>query len=304
MPSPFDTEGAWLRCALHAHTTKSDGELPPDELVHHYAQAGYDVLAITDHWVRTQPSATDGLVLVPGVELDASVGAPGRDAHVLALGVGEAPARPETAFAPLDETVDWVRANGGVPFLAHPYWSGLRSDELERCGGLAGLEVYNTGCDLETGRGVSTVHWYDALEVGRRWIGIAVDGSHRTGLDSGRAWTFVRAQDRSPAAVLSALDEGTFYSSTGPVIESVAVDGKTVEVRCSRAGRVTLVTGRERGAAVGVGRFGYCARGRVLATDDGLVTAAELIAPHTAPYGRVEVRDADGGIAWTNPLWT
>ena len=43
----------WLRCALHAHTTNSDGELAPELLVRHYEWAGYDVLAITDHWVRT-----------------------------------------------------------------------------------------------------------------------------------------------------------------------------------------------------------------------------------------------------------
>src|SRR4051812_39240186 len=45
--------GTWLRCQLHTHTTNSDGELSPDLLVRHFDWAGYDVLAITDHWVRT-----------------------------------------------------------------------------------------------------------------------------------------------------------------------------------------------------------------------------------------------------------
>ena len=40
--SPFEAEGAWLRCALHAHTTNSDGELSPDMLVRHYEWAGYE----------------------------------------------------------------------------------------------------------------------------------------------------------------------------------------------------------------------------------------------------------------------
>ena len=52
--TPFDDDGIWLRCALHAHTTNSDGEMAPDMLVRHYEWAGYDVLAITDHWVRTR----------------------------------------------------------------------------------------------------------------------------------------------------------------------------------------------------------------------------------------------------------
>jgi hypothetical protein len=50
MTDPWTTDGAWLRCALHAHTTQSDGELAPRHLARHYERAGYDVLAITDHW--------------------------------------------------------------------------------------------------------------------------------------------------------------------------------------------------------------------------------------------------------------
>lgn len=34
---------------LHAHTIYSDGRAEPKDLVHHYARAGYHILAITDH---------------------------------------------------------------------------------------------------------------------------------------------------------------------------------------------------------------------------------------------------------------
>ncbi|MFO7775886.1 MAG: PHP domain-containing protein [Candidatus Hydrogenedentota bacterium] len=34
---------------LHSHTVKSDGRALPEELIYNYAEAGYDVLAITDH---------------------------------------------------------------------------------------------------------------------------------------------------------------------------------------------------------------------------------------------------------------
>ena len=77
----------WLRCALHAHTTNSDGDLPPDKLVRHYEWAGYDVLAITDHWVRTAERSTRKTLVIPSVELNATCGGPEHDAHVLALGV-------------------------------------------------------------------------------------------------------------------------------------------------------------------------------------------------------------------------
>jgi hypothetical protein len=48
--APFDGQpGVWLRCALHAHTTGSDGWLTPTMLRRYHAIAGFDVLAITDH---------------------------------------------------------------------------------------------------------------------------------------------------------------------------------------------------------------------------------------------------------------
>ena len=66
MPSSaFESPGSWLRCALHAHTTNSDGALPPDKLVSHDEWAGFDVLAITDHWVRTVEPSTDRLLVTP-----------------------------------------------------------------------------------------------------------------------------------------------------------------------------------------------------------------------------------------------
>jgi len=43
MKDPWNGEGPWLRCALHAHTTNSDGEVAPRTLVKHYERAGYDV---------------------------------------------------------------------------------------------------------------------------------------------------------------------------------------------------------------------------------------------------------------------
>ena len=64
---PFEGDGVWLRCALHAHTTNSDGEPPPEMLVRHYDWAGYDVLAITDHWVRTVERSTRNLLVIPSI---------------------------------------------------------------------------------------------------------------------------------------------------------------------------------------------------------------------------------------------
>ena len=302
MPNPFESQGAWLRCALHAHTTASDGELAPEVLVAHYERGGFDALAVTDHWVRTAPASTRALVVIPSVELDALVPGGARIVHVLALGVDEAPERPAGEFPGLQETVSWTSAHGGVAYLAHPYWSGLRMSEVIGCEGIAGLEVYNAGCELEVGQGLAAVHWDEALAAGRRWHAVAVDDSHHPGFDSAHAWTWVRAAERSAAAVLASLRDGSFYSSTGPSVEELRWDEAAVEVSCSPALRITLVAGPGRGASVVAGRLGYVHRADVLAEDARGITAARLAIPSGAPYARLEVHGADGGTAWTNAL--
>jgi hypothetical protein len=303
--SPFDADGPWLRCALHAHTTNSDGELSPDMLVRHYEWAGYDVLATTDHWVRTEERSTRRLLVIPSTELNAVVG-DGDDAHVLALGVEADPVAPAAGFQPLVDVVRWIGANGGLPYLAHTYWSGLRAEQWWDCPGLLGIEVWNTGCELELGRGDSSLHWDDALEHGAGLQALATDDSHHPGYDSGFAWTWVRAPERSREAVLAALRAGDFYGSTGPQIRGVEVSDDEVLVRCSPAASVTLYCGRTRGARANAGRLGYPNLSRVLErSDDGAIVAVALQRPWDGGrYGRVEIRAADGTKAWTNPLWT
>jgi len=302
--NPFAANGTWLRCALHAHTTRSDGELSPEELVSHYERAGFDVLAITDHWVRTEAPSTDRLLVIPSSELSCLL--PGdAEGHLLAFGIDEDPlefmrTRPDLAGA-----AAWVGEHGGVAYLAHPYWTGAAASGLSLCEGVAGLEVYNAGCELEVGRGLSTVHWDDLLERGARCFGIAADDSHHADFDSGFAWVWARVAERSQAAVLGALAIGSFYSSTGPLVDELRVENRRVQVQCSPCRRVTLCTGRRRGSSVSAGRFGYRYKGEILSeSNDGEITGARLERPARSSYGRLELVDLYGRKAWTNPLWT
>jgi hypothetical protein len=301
---PFRSEGEWLRAALHAHTTNSDGELSPTGLAEHYGRAGYDVLAITDHWHRTEAASSDALLVIASAELNCLL--PGeRDGHVLAFGIDDEPAELLAERPDLPAAAAWITAHGGVAYLAHPYWSGAPMGALDLGDGVAGIEVFNAGCELEVGRGLSSVHWDEVLGRGGACFGIAADDSHHPGFDSDLAWVWLRCAERTRPAVLEALATGSFYSSAGPVIRGVEVGEGAVEVECSPCRRVTLVTGPGRGAAVNAGRLGYRYKAEVLArADDGAVTAARLTIPPRAPYGRVEVQDAHGHRAWTNPLWT
>ena len=301
---PGQEYGQWLRCALHAHTTSSDGELAPRGLAEHYARAGYDVLAITDHWARTDAEPVGDLLVIPSVELNCIL-PEARDGHVLGFGISCEPAELAALgaeYADLARTADWIVEHGGVAYLAHPYWTGAVPGRLELPANVAGIEVFNAGCELEVGRGLSAVHWDELLGAGRLCPAIATDDSHHPGFDSDHAWTWVRAGGHSAAAVLAALATGSFYSSNGPALHDVRRDGDAVEVRCSPCRAVTLVSGKSMGSAVNAGRLGYRHGGAVLATDDtGLVTSARLEIPPAASHTRVEVTDAFGRKAWANP---
>ena len=168
---------------------------------------------------------------------------------------------------------------------------------------MSGIEVYNAGCELEIGRGLSTVHWDELLDAGRPCFALAADDSHpsrlrlRPRLDVGARRAHARGGARGPA-------RGCFYGTTGPRIVDVVVGDGAIEVRCDPCRSVTCVFGVSSGAAVHAGRLGYCYGGEIVeTTSDGLITAARLALPETAPYARVEVADARGGRAWTNPVW-
>ena len=64
-----------LKGALHTHTTRSDGELTPLEVLRVYHELGFDFIALTDHDFLMKPGAYqdvpdefDGLLVFKGVE--------------------------------------------------------------------------------------------------------------------------------------------------------------------------------------------------------------------------------------------
>src|SRR5260221_8521019 len=275
--------------------------MAPDMLVRHYERAGYDVLAITDHWVRTIERSTTKLLVIPSIQLNAQAPSADDDAHVLAFGVAADPVIPENEFAPLQEIVAWIDENGGVPYLAHTYWSGLRTEQWEACEGLVGIEVWNSGCELEVGRGDSGLHWDEALERGHNFYALATDDSHLPGYDSGFAWTWVRAAEKTQEAVLTSLRTGAFYGSTGPEILGVGLSDGEVTVRCSPAASVTLMTGRRRGSRVNAGRLGYPNDGEIVERDSArLIAPCRLERQWNTPDGPLGLADRYGPKRWPN----
>ena len=317
--NPFSMPGEWLKCALHTHSTESDGDLPPAALARQYAAAGFDVLAITDHWRLTAPPPAAPLLMLPGAELTCDLGAPGWTCDLLVYGISEIPADPggdrrnwlvneeehweQRTFPGLAAGGRYAREQGGVAYLAHPYWTGMDAGPLLDGDHVSGVEVFNASAETECGRGDSSLIWDAALQAGRPLHCIATDDSHMPLFDIGLAWTWVKAAERSAGAVLQALREGHSYASAGPVLHEVHRDGNAVEVACSPCRAVFLQQDREQGCGVVAGNRGRRS-GRILAaSESGLITRAVIEAPAAGPgYLRVRAVDAAGWSAWTNVL--
>lgn len=70
---------------LHTHTTTSDGELTPSELVKLAKDEGLEAVGITDHdtvgGIQEAIDAADGIIVVPGIEISCDV--PSGVCHIL-----------------------------------------------------------------------------------------------------------------------------------------------------------------------------------------------------------------------------
>lgn len=58
-----------MKINLHLHTTESDGRKTPEEAAAIYREAGYDILAITDHWKYRKSGEIGGLRILGGAEI-------------------------------------------------------------------------------------------------------------------------------------------------------------------------------------------------------------------------------------------
>jgi len=282
MLSAFTEPGEWLKGNLHTHTTNSDGRLTPEQRLAAYEARGYDFLAFTDHgFVTSCPGGN--LTVIPGSEW--TVPLDWRSYHLVALNVpGGFQLFEEMA---IQEAVDEVLSEGGLPIIAHPYWSGLTNAELAPVTGYAGIEVFNTTCH-RIGKGYSSVHWDNLLASGRVPLGFAVDDCHFDG-DTCAGWIMVKSRYRDADSILEAVRAGRFYASCGPEIRSVTRHDSTLRVECSDAAEIHFICRGPHGS-------------NVRAPEGGALNAAEFNLNDQQGYVRIEVIDAGGRVAWTNPL--
>jgi len=298
--TPFSRPGRFWRGNLHTHSTLSDGHRTPEEVCRFYESAGYDFLALTDHFLAhygwpladTRPFRGEHFTTIIGAELHPAqdrmeLGAPW---HILAAGLPF-----DFAPSPLNETGPELARRaldaGAFVVAAHPQWHTTTDRDVAALGPIHALEIYNASCADDNDSADSAYMLDLLLARGHRLSVCATDDAHfvLNSRDRESGWTMVKSETLDPDSLLTALKAGDYYSSTGPVIHDLVIEpGQRLAIRCSPANRIFLLGGPAKYTVAG---------------EQGITEMEFDLSEWTSPWARVLVRDDAGRKAWTNPVW-
>lgn len=137
-----------MKLDMHLHSNfSSDGKAPPRDILKQARKNGLAGLCITDHnTIRGNAEARKiaaeyNLILIRGMEISST------DGHILAYGIQDEVPRDRSP----EETLDIIRAQGGLAVIPHPYryWSGLgESKTLSiKPDAIESVNAHSTGSD-------------------------------------------------------------------------------------------------------------------------------------------------------------
>jgi len=281
-----DTNGNnWYKVGLHIHTTVSDGVKTPSEAAKIYKEAGFDAIALTDHWQYHQDDTTEGLNIISGCEYNLG----GSDSiegvmHIVGVGMSEKPnLTPENNP---QEVVDEIKRAGGLAILAHPAWSLNTIDSVKDINGFDAVEIYNSVSDVNQSSRPYSGYFTDVLaNSGITYQIVATDDVHYYEEDKAKSYIMVKAKSSSAEDILDAVKKGDHFSTQGPMLFVERKGGKII-AKCSPCVKIDFLTN-----AVWAPDKIY--RGENL-------TTAEYTVKDFDKWVRVEVLDSGGNYAWSN----
>lgn len=284
-----------FKASLHTHSTTSDGKFTPDEIIKLYHDHGYDILVFTDHKKTNKVSQLDGLgmTLISGMELH-PMGPREIPWHFVAINVPENFVHPDVTTG--QEAIDAAVAAGAYCIFAHPYWSGFTAEDIATLKNISAIEVYNTSTRF-IGRDYDMKTWDELSDKGIVYPAVAVDDTHGA-MHLFQAWTVIAAKSKSHDDFMDALRKGNFYATQGPEFTRIDYKDDVFEAEFSPCVSVVGMTNPS---------IGYCATvPDMLGPDTGAPEVTKcsfkLIRRTKPTWFRLQIIDAKGKYAWTNPV--
>lgn len=284
-----------IKLGLHLHTNVSDGERSPEEAARIYAEAGYDAIALTDHWSFGEERELGGIKILSGCEYDVG-GCDGASGvyHIVGVGMTSDPEIPsdwknmiKTSEAKAAEIMRRIKLHNGYAFIAHPAWSLNTPEKLVSIGEFEGIEIYNSVSEWGMSDRAHAGSEIDGIAtLGKIVPLLATDDTHYYDGDECRAAVMLEATDMDMASIVRALRAGRFYSTQGPEIHLEQITQGKVRVICSPASKVVFFSNL------------VWTSGRVVKGEN--IVEAEYTLKEGERYIRAEVTDAEGKMAWSN----
>lgn len=243
---------------LHCHTTVSDGKLTPEEIKNLYKEQGYQVVAYTDHrkYVPHTELTDEDFVALGGVEVDMNEIRLGKERirtrmyHINFYDTNpENMAKEKAEYCAADYwnhdaayVNSYIEKMNKLGFLAcynHPYWSMHAAPDYLPLKGLFAMEIYNHNCELEGMYGYMPQVYDEMLRSGHEIYCVATDDNHNEYeaghplCDSFGGYTVIQAKELTYGAIINSLKEGKFYSSMGPKLEEISIEGNELYIRTS-----------------------------------------------------------------------
>lgn len=272
---------------LHIHTSISDGRKSPEETLAAYKVAGYDFVALTDHWHFGEAGDYGGMKILSGIEYDIGENVNEGIFHIVGIGAEHKPKLERSDLNNIVDSVckaqfiiDRINEAGGAAILAHPAWSLDRVSDIKKLQGLAGVEMYNAFSGFPFGNRACSDDILDRLAADGYVLPVhASDDTHFWGGEECSSFVF------TPDNIFDrAIKHGELYASRGPQME-ITREGNTLHIECSPVKAIIIQTG-----AVWI---------------NDRVTRGDAITSHVYEikpsdiFARVEIIDEDGNFAWS-----
>ena len=306
------TRQTWYRGNIHTHTTESDGDAEPEKVTAWYRDHGYDFLVLSDHNHLTLldygngRDGSPGPLMIPGEEVTLPVdgASKGVPVHLGAIGIDRLvePIDTGDVATTLQANIDAIRDAGGISCINHPSWKWAFDHEaIIKTRGASMLEVFNAASECNNysipvpGFFSPSEIWDNVLSAGIPIFGVASDDSHHYHDFSpemenpGRGWVMVESDGLDSEAVVEAMAEGRFYSSTGVFLGELKASVHEVSLKIRRKADSIFLT-----------RF-IGADGTVY--DEQVGREVSYRPTGDERYIRAHVFSSNGLQAWTQPVF-
>lgn len=306
----FNTDKRWYKANFHAHSTRSDGLLTPEQMVKCYAEQGYSILSLSEHekYTDTVEFDTKDLIVYPGIERSISL-PDGEEFHIHGLAdLSEVcmhryhhdqyiPIPKYESMKDVQKIIDELKAHGNYVMLNHPYWSFNTFDKLHALKNYDFIEIFNYGAHTHSDLGDSELYFDELLKT-NKVTALAADDNHNSNryvpgihmYDSFGGFVMLQMDEFSRQGVSDALERGSFYASSGPEIYQFSRSENQITVTCSEVSSIVFKAWPRRGT-------------RIFQNSQKLMTSATYTLRGGEKWIRVKCIDEKGRCAWSNPIY-